>query len=57
MVGESEITELVGDVNSDVSVDGTRVEELSMVLALVGDSQCLPLLWRRMGRPAPIVAS
>ena len=38
MVGKSEPTKLVGEVNSDVSVDGTGREELSMVLALVDDS-------------------
>ena len=30
---------------------------LKMVLALVGDSQCLPLLWRRIGHPTHIIAS
>ena len=35
MVGESELTKLVGDVTSDVSVDGTG--ELFVVLVLVDD--------------------
>lgn len=33
MVGDTELTKLVGDVSSDISVDGTSMEELSMVLA------------------------
>ena len=55
MVGESELTKLVGDVNSDVSIDGTQVEELSMVLVLVGDSQRLPLCWHEIDSICKII--
>ena len=45
MVGEPEVTKLVGDVNSDVSVDSTGLGELATVLVPLGDSQCLACLF------------